>query len=491
MKKWLPEIILGLLILFYIGFFSYLSVVRYQAFYASYYDMGIMDQTVYNTFKGRFLQLTDPEGLTNINRMTIHTDLFLALLAPFYYIYSGPETLLIIQTIIIAFGAWGLYLLGIRIIKNKWLALLFAFAYLMFTPLQRANLYDFHAISMVPTFLIFMFYFGETKRYLWSFVFAILAVLTKEEVGLTCAMYGLYTSMTSYFSVKRDFKQIKFGAIMTVFRALWIAVIYFYIIPLFGKNGAHFAMSRYSQFGTTPVNIVKNILFQPFNTLNFILDIDTLRYFWFLYGPTLFLSFLTPQIAFIPIFDFAINILSNDPNMKNIIYQYTSAITPFVFISAIYGFAKLRQKFKNINLNVVGIAILVAVMLFSMVKSPLPYSQEAELHPFLYPAANIKEINEWANKLVDDSLIISTTPRLAAHFTHHKVFYVFDERFNKSDYIVIAKSDITQRQYPYDSGIDADYLALQKSKLFERIYNVGNLEVYKKIKPLAVSETEL
>lgn len=480
MKKYLPEIILGLLIVLYIGYFSYASVMRYNSFYANYYDLGIMDQTVYNTFRGRFLELTDPEGLANIKRMTIHNDFFLALLAPFYFIYQGPETLLVIQSIIIALGAWGLYLLGIKILKNKWLSLVFAFSYLMFTPLQRANLFDFHAVSLAPTFLIFMFYFGEIKKYFWSFVFALLSISTKEQVALACAMYGIYTSATNFYSKNRDAKQIKFGLQMLGLGALWIAILYFFVIPWFGKNGSHFAMFRYSQFGDTPMNIVKNIIFQPLNTLKHVADMDSLRYFWFLYGPTLFLSFLAPSIAIIPIFDFAINLLSNDPNMKNIIFQYTSVITPFVFISAIFGFKKLTDKYRKLNPNMIALLILVSVMLFSIVKSPLPYSQEAELHQFLYPAENIKEINEWAKKLSDENLIVSTTAPLAPHFTHRKVLYIFDGRFEKSDYVVIAKSDIVEHKYPYDAKIDTIYLALQKSKLFEKIYDVGDLQVYKK-----------
>jgi uncharacterized membrane protein len=457
--------------------------MKYEAFYANYYDLGIMDQTVYNTFRGRFLELTDPEGINNIKRMAIHNDFFLAFLAPFYFIYQGPETLLVIQSIIIAFGALGLYLISIRLIKNKWLSLLFAFSYLMFVPLQRANLFDFHAVSVVPTFLIFMFYFGATKKYFWSFVFALLAMSTKEQVALTCAMYGIYMAIP-YFHKGNDKKQTLFGIAMMILGVLWVAVIYFLIIPTYGKNGSHFAMFRYSHLGSTPAEIIKNVITQPIKTIGYLFDTDSLRYFWFLYGPTLFLSFLTPCIAIIPIFDFAINLLSNDPNMKNIIFQYTSVITPFVFISAIYGFVKIKDKFPKININYLGSLILISVLLFSWVKSPLPWSMEAEVIQFLYPVENIKGINEWVQKLSDENLVISTTAPLAPHFTHHKTIYIFDNRFEKSDYIVIAKSDIVGHRYPYDTNIDVIYLALQKSKLFEKIYAVGDLEVYKKIKPL-------
>lgn len=481
MKKRLPEIILGVLIFVYIVYFSLASIARHNAYYTNYYDLAIMDQTVYNTFKGRFLELTDPEGVNNIKRMAIHNDFFLALLAPFYFIYQGPETLLVIQTIIIAFGALGLYLLGNRVLKNKWISILFAFAYLMFVPLQRANLFDFHAVSVVPTFLIFMFYFGMTKRYFWSFVFALLAISTKEQVALSCAMYGLYL-VYSNIHKNHDHKQTIFGLSMILLGIIWVSVIYFLIIPTFGKDGSHFAMYRYSHLGDSTLDIIKNVLFRPFDTLGFLFVIDTARYFWFLYGPTLFLSFLSPSIAIIPIFDFAINLLSNDGNMKNIIFQYTSVITPFVFISAIFGFVKIRDKFTRINSKILGAWIAISVISFSLVKSPLPWSQEADGHQSSYSIEDVSRINKWRQTLSDENLIVSTTPSLSSHFSHRKTLYVFDERFEGSDYIVITVSDILTRRYPYDEKIDTIYLALQKSKLFERIYKVGDLEVYKKIK---------
>ena len=107
------KIILWMLVLLYIGYFSYFTILRYRTLYSSYFDLGIMHQTVYNTYQSikkldisRFLELTNPYGSDQIKRMAIHNDILLAFLAPFYFIYSGPETLLVIQTIILALGAF-------------------------------------------------------------------------------------------------------------------------------------------------------------------------------------------------------------------------------------------------------------------------------------------------------------------------------------------------------------------------------------------------
>src|SRR3990167_1404353 len=145
-KKYKYQILLWIFILAYIVYFSYFTILRYKTLYASYYDLGIMHQTVYNTYSAvktgdwnRFLELTNPTGTEQIKRMAIHNDLLLALLSPFYFIHSGPETLLIIQSVITALGAIAIFKISNNVLKNDLLSLIFSVSYLLYFPLQRAN----------------------------------------------------------------------------------------------------------------------------------------------------------------------------------------------------------------------------------------------------------------------------------------------------------------------------------------------------------------
>src|SRR3989338_10562579 len=201
-KKYKYQILLWIFILAYIIYFSYFTILRYKTLYASYYDLGIMHQTVYNTFISiktgdwsRFLELTNPLGSNQIKRMAIHNDILLALLAPFYFLHSGPETLLVIQAAIIALGAIAIFkIANIIFQKNKYsilLSLIFSLAYLLYPPLERANIFDFHAVVLSTTFLLFMFYFLLIKKYWLSFVFFTLSLLSKEQIALTTMMFGV------------------------------------------------------------------------------------------------------------------------------------------------------------------------------------------------------------------------------------------------------------------------------------------------------------
>src|SRR3989344_3929917 len=125
-KKYKYNIALWVFIFAYILYFSYFTVLRYKTLYASYYDLGIMHQTIFNTYSAlktgdwsRFLELTDPINPLQIKRLAIHNDVLLALLSPFYFLHSGPETILILQSIVLGLGALAIFKIALLIIKKN------------------------------------------------------------------------------------------------------------------------------------------------------------------------------------------------------------------------------------------------------------------------------------------------------------------------------------------------------------------------------------
>jgi uncharacterized membrane protein len=151
-----------------------MSIRRIHILWASYFDLGIMQQTVYNTYRSiqtldpsRFLMLTDPhESGRQINRIAIHNDVLLAAIAPLYYIHSGPETLLVVQTIVLASGALALFFIVKENTKRwqadqkqivDWLSISVPLSYLLYYPIERTNLYEFHAVTLSTALILWMY----------------------------------------------------------------------------------------------------------------------------------------------------------------------------------------------------------------------------------------------------------------------------------------------------------------------------------------------
>src|SRR5471030_1082211 len=96
-KKHRYAITLTVLIALYIAYFTFASFLRYDSFFTGRFDLGNMDQTVWNTIHGRIFQLTDPDGTNIISRLSIHADFLLIFISPLYLLWSDPRMLLLLQ----------------------------------------------------------------------------------------------------------------------------------------------------------------------------------------------------------------------------------------------------------------------------------------------------------------------------------------------------------------------------------------------------------
>jgi len=489
-KKHKYQIILWIFIIAYILYFSFLTILRYRTLYASYFDLGIMNQTVYNTYKGivtkdpsRILEMTDADSPNQIKRMAIHSDILLALLAPFYLIHPGPDTLLVIQSVVAAFGALFLFKIVQEILKKHkqkdFLALVFSFAYLLYPAAERENIFDFHAVTLATTLLLAMFYFWLKRRHKLSFLFFILSILTKEEVGLITALFGFYALFTAWKNNKHK-KDVIYPLAIIIISIVWFVLTVFIITPYF-RGGHHFAVTRYTDFGDSPIRIIIGVLKSPYSVFKYLVQPDSLLYFLFLLGPLGFISILSPIQLLISAPEFAINLLSNNSLMRSINFQYTAVITPFIFISAVFAAQKILNKYNKVKKIgwIFGCVLLGFSLIFAYFKGPLPYSREQDIHPLKYPQAEAKEVAFWANVLKDDNLKISTTGQLAPVFTSRRYFYIFSRYYGYADYVILRTKEVFE--YPEKNDLIPVYKQLQRDRRYEIIYKNGELEVYKKI----------
>jgi uncharacterized membrane protein len=420
--------------------------------------------------------------------MAIHNDILLVFLAPFYFIHQGPETLLVIQSVILALGAILLYLLAIKVLKSKPFGLIIAFSYLIYPPLQRANIFDFHAVTLATSLLLFMFYFAYVKKYFSSFIFFVLAILSKENVALTTAMFGFYFALinkpNSTASVKmlnrtEKFRRFWFALVISLLSITWFILSIWTIIPYF-RGSPHFALARYVDFGESPTGIIKGIFFKPLVLAKYLFNIDTLRYFFFLFFPLCFLSFFAPQFILICLPQLAVNLLSKNWTMQQIVFHYTSLITPFVFIGAVFGtknFLKLKIGIKN--LKIISLILLASSLIFSYFKGPLPYSKEADVYPLSRARSEAKDVKIWRQILQDENILICTSEHLGSQFTQRKVFYRFPNSYQKADYVLILTDDIFGDWLDKEGSIKK-YQQLRGDSNFKQIYKKGKFEVYKR-----------
>ena len=481
--KYRFELLLSFFILIYCTYFISASFLRYDNFFTGRFDLGNMDQTVWNTLHGRFFQFTNPNGTETISRLAYHADFILALFSPLYLIWSDPRVLLIIQTIVISLGSIFIFLLAKKILKNNLISLVLSASYLLNPALQHANLYDFHAVTLAATFLLGCFYFLYKQQYFYFLIFAILSGITKENIWIIIALFGLYIFFSNtkfkynFFQIKNlSFSKQIFGLLIFIISSLIFYALIWITIPN-ARGGEHFALSYYSDFGDTPGTIVKNILLSPQKTILTIFQEDRLSYLNYIFMPFGYLPLFSPFALFFALPDFIIILLSKNIQFRQVYYHYSVTLIPFVFISTIFALKNIINRFSTIPVIFYCFFLIFTSLFSAYLHGPLPFAKNPNILMFTNNLVEKNAIYSFLKNVTEDKSV-SATNNLGSHLARRKNLYTIPEGLYKADYVIFLLNDpfaqpspAIQKNMVYD---------LKKDKRYNLIIENGDFFAFEK-----------
>lgn len=442
-----PQKILWASIAVFMLYFSFVAFSRHDNFYSRRLDLGNMDQTVWNVLHGNGFTLTDPMGTTQETRLAVHADFLLILLAPLYLLWSNPGTLIFIQTIAVTLGALPVYWIAHDRLKSKKIALMFSLSYLLYPPLERMMLHDFHAVALSTTLLLFAYWYLIKERYVPFVLFGVLAALGKEQVWLVVGLMGLYIAIRN--------KRIVLGVLVAVISFFFFYYLFWQAIPAVTPTKQHFALAYLSDFGDRQNSIVKHIITNPVAVVRTALLPDRLFYYFELFVPLGLFSLAAPWFLIFSAPSLLINILSNNTLMRQIDYQYTADIAPFIFISAIEGYGvismilsrKLSHDLRHHWQKILLTAFMLAALLSNIGWGELPFGIQSRFFYFTSKPPEYK-IMQKVEAMAMPSYSVSVTNNIGSHFSERKRLYNFPINANTADLSVAMLGD----QYAWPSG---------------------------------------
>ena len=332
-QLWLAWILLAVVTVVYSLAMSDQAILRYATFKATAFDLGNMDQVIWNTLHGRLFQFTNQaiDWYGPPIRLAIHFEPIILPLSLLYSFGADPRILLVFQTLALASGSLPVFLLTRKIIP-QWplLAALMATAYLLAPALIGLNIFDFHPVALATPLLLYALLALEYKHYAWFLIACILAACTKEDVPLAVAMLGIL--------VIWKYKLPRLGLTLLVGGALWSLIAFKIIIPHFypGVQANNF-WYRYEELGSSPGAAILNLFVRPWVFFSLFFTLDRLYYLLSLVRGAGFLPLLAPEWLLPTLPSLAVNLLSTDPLLYSGVYHYNASIIPFVMIAAIHG----------------------------------------------------------------------------------------------------------------------------------------------------------
>jgi len=191
--NWIEPTVVGGVGAGYFFLFSWLGIRRHETYHSFGRDLGLFDQVFWNTVHGRPFESTMSLGLAQPHSFfSDHFSPLLWVIVPFYALIPEPQTLLVVQTLALALGAWPVYLVARHRLAAGYERLLWVAVYFFFVPLTHINLFDFHEIVLAVPLLGFALYFidsGDMTRFWFAFA---AALLVKEEVALIGVGFAAY-----------------------------------------------------------------------------------------------------------------------------------------------------------------------------------------------------------------------------------------------------------------------------------------------------------
>jgi uncharacterized membrane protein len=429
------------IVVVYILFFSFVTVSRHHALETHAYDLVNMDQAIWSTLQGDLLGISIPTGGTT--RLAWHFEPILIPISLLYLIYDGAETLLILQTVVIALGAFPVYWLARDKFEYEWAGSLFALLYLLYPTIQAGNNFDFHAVTLAAPFLLFAIYGIESKNRLMTIIFCILAMSTKEEIPLLVLMLGGYVFI---------FRDRKLGVVLVTLAVIWFVVGFKIVIPYYNQgDGSHYN-ARYRMWGDTQGEMLLNIVTNPGKVWQHLTSPTKMEYYKTLLFPFAFLALLAPQWLILAAPSFAINLLSNEPGQSLADeYHYPGPIAPFVIVGAIVGGSWLITKLPEL-LNIdkkILFGLLMATLLTTSLYQQF-YRGYTPISPSFYlpQQTDHDRIGLKIMAQIPPDAAVSAQSDLAPHLSHRENIFLFPEKLDQADYIFL---DVTSTVFPMTS----------------------------------------
>lgn len=497
---WLAFALVTLAALVFSAFFILYLTTRQDAFLTHAEDLGIMDQAIWNTAHGNLMHQTicnaigdtNCVGLDGISRFSIHVEPILFLVSLFYVLIATPKLLLILQTLVVASGAFPAFWLARLRLRNEWAAVGVALLYLLAPAQIQASVFDFHAVTFTVAFLMFLFYFLYVRKTIWIFVFAILSMACKEEIPLIIALCGLWTVVFQ--------GRWRTGIGLVTLAVAWV-LLDLEILHLVSPTGHSLLSSRYAYLGNGPVQIAKTILLHPVSMIKqHVLESSHFFYIRTLFSPLAYLPLLAPWILVLGLPTFALNLLSSDKQMYQGLFHYNAELAPILTFSTIEAlvvilwcigriqasFAAFRQRQQQqaatisatrpqpsmrtpLSVAQIGVLLIAMVALLGTtirtdnLRGYFPASPgfqwpQTSAHTAL-AASFIEQI--------PNNATVSAQSSLVPHISHRKTIYLFPYGDTIADYVFL---DVTSDMYPFYGS--TDYIREAKRLLLNGQYGI-------------------
>lgn len=409
-RRLLPHLPVAILIGLYVARFALLSVQIQDGYGDPGYDMGIFDQGVWllSRFHAPFVTVMGR------NLFGDHTSFILLLAVPLYWIWPAANTLLVLQTCLIAGGAVVVYLLGRRRLGNIPLATVLAGAYLLNPALQQGNLEQFHPEAFLVLSVAVAIYGSVESKPVLLAIGVAASLLVKEDSWLLMVPLGLWVLLR---------RNRIWGTVILASSISWAFLATQVVIRLLlGTTSFYSNRVPFGGFG--------GLLAAPFvhagRFVKYVRGGGRPFYVWQMGASFGWVMLIAPEIAAIGLLTLAENTLSLFPYMQQITRHYSLSLVPVFALGTVYAVSRLpRLQLRAAATAVVACSAVVSSVMWGV----LPFSRGSIADEFPHAPPSVARATDVALRAIPPHAVVSASYEFVSHLDHRVQVYQWPTPF--------------------------------------------------------------
>lgn len=216
------------------------------------------------------------------------------------------------------------------------------------------------------------------------------------------------------------------------------------VIPDAREVPGHFALGFYSEYGDSTQEILGTLAAEPWKIFSGLFTYNNLVYVGLLLLPVAGLAVFGLPILLLALPELGINLLSSNPAQHSIFFQYTSVITPFVFLAAIDGWSRLQKIAARRLPNrprlmtrwiPVGAAVIMAFFIWK--HAPLPGTRYHQAATQYFTPSPYRDDVRQVKQLLRSGDRVAATNNLVPQFSRRDHIWAFPNDLDHADAIVV------------------------------------------------------
>ncbi|HEY3493080.1 MAG TPA: DUF2079 domain-containing protein [Polyangiaceae bacterium] len=320
----------------YAAFFIFFTIRWHYKLRTGNYDLSINNNLLFGGLHGHFLESPvvfpkdPPRYLAN------HAKFGAYVFLPIYALFPRPETLLVIQSLFVGFGAVPLFAFARRHLSEV-MALVIVLAYLAYYPLHGASFSEFQAVPLTSFFVFTIAWAADAKRYRILAVALVIALAMREDIAVGLAVLGGFLLLTGYRPLP--------GLVIAGVSTAYFLLLRFYVME---QAGSWWFPNMYKDIWADGEkgfrSVIKTMITNPTFLLSKVIVAKKLEYVMHLFVPLAFLPVRRWYLwaALIPGALLTLLVTNYDPP-TTFSFHYIMHWAPYLFMAAVLALKSIRD----------------------------------------------------------------------------------------------------------------------------------------------------